>query len=972
MGLRVLPTILLRAPLLPAPAAPGDLVRGAGERLLAHPLGQAALDVASPDLAAALGRGGASPGSLGRYGRRAAFRPTPSGLLAGVALGRLGAATELATGEPRAHLRPSWARLRGLARALLDEPECRARIRLRIAPSLVLDGPRAAWLRLRDEALAVEDAQVDDALAAVVSAARGWARWPKVRRALAQATGLPAGPEGRDTLDDLLLGFVDAGLLETDLSPPLVVASPEGHLRRRLAALGGRVAREVLRAWPTGRGDVVTLRRRLAALPGAGHPSLPELHGVLTFRPAAATVERAVVERAAGLAPFLFRMQEALARPVRERDLQPDLLDRLRTCAERHGAGAFDLQALGGGAYGERLTELPEGPRPAAGDQWVVAALTEALLATVEAGSAVLELDREHLEPLLPSLAPLPSFELFLAPTPVRGEAPGTGWLLGLHAPAGASWGRFAEALGRAGQRALEALAAAERAAYPGWTFTDVSFAPSVALADLVVHPPVRKAALAVTGWPDGAVAVRELQVALDEEGPLGLRVRRAGDVLPLLPSPLTRVRSTTAPSGLYRWLVGWSLARQHAPWAFVWGPLAGLPRLPRVVLDDFVVAPASWRVPALGSPGELREWRARAGVPRFVQVGEGDELLPLDLEHEEALGELRRGSRKRVWEIWPPLGPEHTIDRHGRRVEILALVVREPEDDTEDRLAARLVDAGQVSPAPAEGWITLALFSPEDRQDELLLDVVARHLSTKPRVRWFFQRYRAHGRPHLRVRISGAEGLAQRLAAEAQRHGATSVETAPYFPETARYGGPACIGSAEAIFEAQSRLVLETLALTREQELEGDRVELAVRAADGLVRGFGLDLGARHALAARLREAYDAEGLDGDAGLRDDARLGEQRRRGRRLAGLIAGAERDAVSPQLASFIRAVRAALPRGAARRRLAAALPALVHVGHVRCLGADRDAEALAIFLWERTLAGLDARARHVRAPTAPLG
>lgn len=982
MGLRVLPTILLRAPLLPAPAGAGEFGRGAGARLLAHPLGKSALELASPDLAAALGRGGASPESLERYGRRAEFRPTPSGLLAGVMLGRLGEATEVATGQARAHVRPSWARLRSLGRALLDEPEIRARVRVRICPSLIWGGPRALWLRLWDDATTVEEAPADEALAAVVAAARRWNRWPNVRRALAKATGLPAGVEGRDTLDDLLLGFVDAGLLETELAPPLIVGSPEQHVKRRLAALGG-VAGQALRAWPAGRADVAEQRRCLAELPGGGLAgglasgssgapsgglsSAAELHGVLTFVPTAATIDRAAVERAAALAPFLFRLQEALASPLRERELQPELSDRLRACAERHGAGAYDLQALGAGAFGERLADLPDGPRPATADQRVVTALTEALLATTEAGNAVLELNRTHIEPLLPPLPPLPSFEVFLAPTVGSGGPPGTGWLLGLHAPAGASWGRFAEALGRPAQKALGALAAAERAAYPGWTFTDVSFAPSAALADLAVHPPVRRAALALTGWPEGGIGVADLQAILGEAGPSGLRARRAAHAEPLVPSPLARVRSTTAPPGLYRWLVGWSLARQHAPWAFVWGALAGLPRLPRVLLDGFVVAPASWRVPELASPAGLRAWRERAGVPRFVQVGEGDELLPLDLEEEAALAELRRGARGRVWEIWPPLGTEHTVDQDGRRVEVVALVVHEPEDDTEALAAERVAHAGDVNATPAEGWTTLALFAPEDRQDGLLLDVIARQLYTKPRIRWFFQRYHVHGRPHLRVRVrGGGAGLARRMAAEALRRGATSVEESPYFPETARYGGPACLGAAEAIFEAQSRLVLEGLALERTQAQDGDRVELAVRAADALVTGFGLALSDRHALAVRLREAYEAEAT-GEAGPRDDERLGEQRRRGRRLAALLSGSEEDAASAQLLRFSRAVRAARPRGSARGRLQAALPALLHVGHVRILGADRDAEALATFLWERTLSSLAARARRGPAP-----
>src|SRR5205085_1036523 len=104
MQLHVVSRFLLRAPLLPVAAA-----RRPAAALRAHPLGADALALASPDLAAGLRRGTRQAGqALARYGRRAAFRPTPHGLFAGVAVGSLGPRTAIATQDARAHLRPSW------------------------------------------------------------------------------------------------------------------------------------------------------------------------------------------------------------------------------------------------------------------------------------------------------------------------------------------------------------------------------------------------------------------------------------------------------------------------------------------------------------------------------------------------------------------------------------------------------------------------------------------------------------------------------------------------------------------------------------------------------------------------------------------------------------------------------------------------------------------------------------------------
>ena len=87
---------LLRAPLLPT----ASLARAA-RALTAHPLGAAAIAVASPTLAGAAA-GPARERSITRYARRAAFRATPSGLLAGVCVGELGPRTDVATGKRRA------------------------------------------------------------------------------------------------------------------------------------------------------------------------------------------------------------------------------------------------------------------------------------------------------------------------------------------------------------------------------------------------------------------------------------------------------------------------------------------------------------------------------------------------------------------------------------------------------------------------------------------------------------------------------------------------------------------------------------------------------------------------------------------------------------------------------------------------------------------------------------------------------
>jgi hypothetical protein len=122
MAFYLISRFLLRAPLLPVSG-----LHNPRAALRRHRLGTMAVELASPDLAAALQResGAAAAAALSRYARRAAFRPTPAGLLAGVAMGRLGSRTRLETGEVKAVLAPTWERVAVLGRALLAEPELR-------------------------------------------------------------------------------------------------------------------------------------------------------------------------------------------------------------------------------------------------------------------------------------------------------------------------------------------------------------------------------------------------------------------------------------------------------------------------------------------------------------------------------------------------------------------------------------------------------------------------------------------------------------------------------------------------------------------------------------------------------------------------------------------------------------------------------------------------------------------------------
>jgi thiopeptide-type bacteriocin biosynthesis protein len=981
--LRVASRFLLRAPLLPL-----DFVTGKSrtQELARHELFSAGIELSAPSLFSSLCGKGKRPGkaamhALANYARRAAFRPTPHGLWAGVAMGTLGPRTAVETGPMRPHLTLSWARLFALGRELLANPEIRAGTRLCVTPSLLRGtegrSPQVSWLQFgKDNEAHEAHAEVDEVLTAVLDGCASFVSWSEARRALGRVlphdpVGTSDAPGDPDELDDYLLLLVDDGLLVHDLVPPLVGPPPLDWMRERL---GGRVpaleeAAAILRH-PTR-----SLPSKLAALRDSEFP--PEhTHAVLVHQPRRATLSAAAVTRAAELAPLLFRMQEALVPPARELFLDSSLGEALDATTEIFGTGAFALGPLAHGEYGARLCSpeaspesAPQSPAP---PSTLHALLIERLVSHSRSGASgpELRLRSEELFDVTPLLPTPASFELFLTPCrEPRGTRPGTGWMLSVHAPAGATFGRFAEAVGEELVDTLAELAALEREACPGELRLDVAFAPSPALADLATHPAVREKTLALSTWcTAGDVRPAELSLVADPSAPLPLALRQG--TIPVSPSPLSRLRSTTAPRGAYRLLQGFSLYRQHAPWALSLGPLLALPELPRVSIDGFVVLPRSWTLPQDLGARSLGRWRKAASVPRRIQVGHEDELLLVDLGDPDASRQLVRlsaGERPRAWEVWPPMDPP--VDSGGRRVEAVVAVVDVPSGAVAQERARGIsttAASATVSPPcvkpPPSGWRTFKLFGSADRADRVIQGViapVARAALAKSEIdTWFFLRYidGPGRREHLRFRAHapsrrGLLALERRLDAALlparQAGDVVHVESAEYHPERARYGGDAAVRVVEAIFQSESELCCDLFA----SEEPCDLTEACVLALDGLATGLGLDLLARQELARRQRTALgdpDEAGLDR-----------EFRARQRRLHALL-----EAPPAPFAAHLARL-AELPT-----RPVDVLPSLLHMSANRLAGTDPVDEARATYFWQRALDGLVSRSRAARGSSAP--
>ena len=344
-----------------------------------------------------------------------------------------------------------------------------------------------------------------------------------------------------------------------------------------------------------------------------------------------------------------------------------------------------------------------------------------------------------------------------------------------------------------------------------------------------------------------------------------------------------------------------------------------------------------------------------------MVQVGEGDELYPVDLQAAGAAADL--AGHERVFEIWPPL--DATVDRDGRRVEAIVAVVAEDADErAPPALGARRL--GRVPPPrqepPLPGWRTFKLFGASAGQDLLLTETVVPTVAEARAAgqidAWFFLRYLdgPGERPHLRLRVRGHDGgepagFEQRLRGAllpARAAGTfTSIETGDFFPERGRFDADD-LAAIHAIFEADSEAVAALLAA----DAELDRIATLPALFDALARGLRLDLASRHALARERRRAAEAwTRLDADARKESDALF---RHHARSLRAAL-GAAPAPLAHHEARVAAAARDLTET--ARARFLSTLPSLLHLSAVRLVGPDPEAERLGYTFWERTLEGL---------------
>lgn len=451
-------------------------------------------------------------------------------------------------------------------------------------------------------------------------------------------------------------------------------------------------------------------------------------------------------------------------------------------------------------------------------------------------------------------------------------------------------FGRFCRA--DAGlSESLKALFQREEALRPEAVFAEIVHLPEDRIGNVVCRPALRSKELPYLGEcglpAEDRIFASDLLVSV-RAARIVLRSRSLGrEVLPRM-SCAQNAQARNA--SVYRFLAALALQDGASGLAFSWGPIFAEARfLPRIAYESVILAPASWWIDpadallwAKCAPPEraekIRSWRAERAVPRWIQVGQFDNLLSLDLEDpacvDALLDEIRRAKVYRVSEMIPAPDDLCVTSPEGHHVhEVMLPFVRRSRESTSEVHANEPQNAPcERRFAPGSRWLYVKLYGSNLATERTLVSDLFEWLGEARAAgsldRWHFVRYRDSA-DHLRVRFqvqpeSLRPDVQPKLEKLFRRWSDTNtiwrVQYDTYEREIRRYGGPDAIEFAESIFDADSEVVVELLRSAPVQASSDWRWLLSMKLADCYGAAFGWDLDARRQNAELVERSFRAE----------------------------------------------------------------------------------------------------------------
>lgn len=460
----------------------------------------------------------------------------------------------------------------------------------------------------------------------------------------------------------------------------------------------------------------------------------------------------------------------------------------------------------------------------------------------------------------------------------------------GCSGPSGANLlGRFCH-LDQSLQQHVRDYLCAEEALSPEVIFAEVVHMPDGRPGNVIARPALRQyeiVFLADSVLPkEQQIPVQDLYVFV-EAGQVKLWSKRLNkQVMPRL----TSAHNYSARSlGVYRFLCMLQHQQSRLPNFSLPVSFLQMERQPRVQLDNVILQEAQWQVErdllvalVVNQQWQTAAWQVlaeRYQLPRYVCYAISDNVLTIDLHHPAMVNVLlaETTNQKLVLlkeslvmqlhsEVKSEAGPfAHEIIVPMLNAQAKPFVTLHP--DPAKHLDIQL----QRDFAPGSEWLSMKIYTAQSTAELILCETLTPLLRKCQQQglfrQWFFIRY---GDPdwHLRLRLCGEPSvlygtvlplLQQHLASWLDSQRVSKVELFTYQREIERYGGDVGMVLAEQVFQADSELVLSSLALVR-QYGETVRWRMALLCTDALLDAFNYDPEQKLKVISELRERFGQE----------------------------------------------------------------------------------------------------------------
>lgn len=460
----------------------------------------------------------------------------------------------------------------------------------------------------------------------------------------------------------------------------------------------------------------------------------------------------------------------------------------------------------------------------------------------------------------------------------------------GFSGPSGANLlGRFCHLDEQLKQQVYNYLAA-EEALSPDVIFAEVVHLPDGRPGNVIARPALRKyeiVFLADSERPEEhQIPVHDLY-AFVEAGQVKLWSKRLEkQVIPRL----TSAHNYSARSlGVYRFLC--MLQHQHARLPQYKTPASffQMERQPRVQLDNVILQEAQWRLERAKLEALVVEgnWQAEAfklleqhyQLPRYVCYAVSDNVLTVDLYNPAMVAMLleeTKGQKKILLKESLAMQYQSEVrNNEGAFAHEIIVPMLNPNSKPLVTLhqdpARQLQQAIQRNFAPGSQWLNIKIYAGQSTAELVLSEIITPLLRQWQQQglfkQWFFIRY---GDPdwHLRLRLYGEPTalygkvlpmLQQQLGPWLESGRIHRTDLFTYQREVERYGGDAAMALAEQVFQADSDMVLGSLALISQYD-ESVRWRMALLGLDAMLTAFNYDLVQKRELISGLRQGFGQE----------------------------------------------------------------------------------------------------------------